>query len=229
MPSDDRATTRTPTRSAGSFATRSKIVWASLAASMTAVTGLLLALDTSTTHRLDGRALPALVATTAGSSSIEAVFNTRKPVEPGQWRAIVIDASGSPFGTPQSIDAQHRATGRQGLGSDFIIGNGNGMGDGEIHVGYRWLDQIPGAHTAGAQGEWYNRHAIGIMLVGDGNRKPFTDAQLTRLLDLVAALSREYDIPPARTVLNSDVAPVSGPGAFFPAAAFREQVDSWDD
>ena len=207
---------------------RSRIVWALLIGSMTTVTALLMALDTNTRHRLDGRALPALVVTT-GSTSLEAIFNTRKPVQPGQWRAIVIDCSGSPYGTPETIDAQHRATGRRGLGSDFVIGNGNGMGAGEIHVGYRWLEQQAGAHTAGPQGEWYNRHAIGIMLVGDGTRQRYNSVQMSRLFDLVAALAREYKIPSDKIVLHSDVAPVEGPGRFFPAATFREQVDSWDD
>lgn len=205
---------------------RSKVVWASLAGSMTAVTALLLALDGGTGARLDGFALPALAATT-GTTSIEAVFDTREPVEPGRWQAIIIDHSGAAYGTPASIDEQHRALGLRGLGSDFVIGNGNGMSDGEVHVGYRWLTQQPGAHTAGADGEWYNRHAIGITLVGDGSRRPFTDAQMKRLLDLVSALASEYDIPPQRVVLHGDVAPVAGPGRYFPGAAFREQVDSW--
>lgn len=205
---------------------RSKVVWASLAGSMTAVTALLMALDSGSSARLDGFALPALAATT-GATTIEAIFDTRVPVEPGRWLAIVIDHSGAAYGTPDSIDEQHRAMGLRGLGSDFVIGNGNGMGDGEIHVGDRWLDQLPGAHTAGPEGDWYNRHAIGITLVGDGSRREFSDVQLTRLIDLVSALAREYGIPPERIVLHNGVAPVAGPGRYFPAAAFREQVDSW--
>lgn len=193
---------------------------------MTGVTALLLALDRNTPARLDGMALPALAATT-GSTLIETVFHTRAAVEPGRWQAIVIDHTGSPFGTPVAIDERDRANGLHGLGADFVIGNGNGMGDGEIHVGYRWLDQVPGAHTAGPEGEWYNRHAIGISLVGDGTKRGFTDTQMARLLDLVGALAREYGIPPEKIELHSDVAAVTGPGPYFPAAAFREQVDSW--
>jgi hypothetical protein len=193
---------------------------------MTGVTFLLLALDHGTPARLDGLTLPAMVAT-SGTRSIEAVFETRTPVQPGQWLAIVIDHTGSPYGTPTSIDQDHKSKGLRGMGYDFVVGNGEGMADGEILVGERWLQQQPGAHTAGESGEWYNRHAIGIALVGDGSRRGFTDAQITRLLDLVAALAREYDIPPEQIVLHSDVAPVPGPGRYFPAAGLREQVDSW--
>ncbi|MFG0241211.1 MAG: peptidoglycan recognition family protein [Phycisphaerales bacterium JB054] len=205
---------------------RAKVVWASLVGSMTAVTALLMALDHGSPTRLDGLALPAMVATQP-SASIEAVFRTRVPAADGQWLAIVIDHTGAPFGTPASINAEHKAMGLKGLGYDFVIGNGQGMGDGEIHVGERWLEQSPGAHTAGPDGDWYNRHAIGIALVGDGTRRGFSQTQMTRLLDLVSALAREYQIPPERIVLHSDVAPVAGPGRYFPAASLREQIDSW--
>ncbi len=213
-------------KAAKAMGRRSKVVWAALVGSMTAITTLLMVLDHGTPARLDGLALPAMAAI-PGSSSIEAIFDTRAEVTPDQWRAIVIDHTGSAYGTPASIDEDHKSMGLRGLGYDFVIGNGQGMADGEIHVGERWLEQQPGAHTAGADGEWYNRHAIGIALVGDGDRRGFTDAQMTRLLDLVAALAREYGIPPERIVLHGDVAPVAGPGRFFPAAALREQVDSW--
>lgn len=193
---------------------------------MTTVTALLLALDRGTASRLDGLALPALVAT-SGTASLEAVFATRQPVEEGRWQAIVIDHSGSPFGTPASLEQEHRARNLRGLGFHFVVGNGNGLGDGEIHAGYRWLDQAAGAHTAGPEGEWYNRHAIGICVVGDGDRRAFTDAQMARLVDLVTALAREYNIPPDKIVLHNDVASTSGPGRFFPSASFREQVDAW--
>jgi len=39
------------------------------------------------------------------------------------------------------------------------------MDDGDIDVGYRWLDQLPGPRF-GAKGDWYNRNSIGICLVG---------------------------------------------------------------
>lgn len=203
---------------------RSKIVWASLAGAMTAVSAALLALDHDAPARLDGLALPPLVSTYP-QASLEAIFETRAAVQDGRWRAIVIDHSASPYGTPDSIDQAHRETGRRGLGSHFVIGNGNGMGDGEVHVGYRWLDQDAGAHTAGPDGDRLNRHGIGICLVGDGSRRSFTDAQLKSLMDLVSALAREYDIPAAQIVLHADVAPTDGPGRYFPAASFREQVD----
>ena len=98
------------------------------------------------------------------------------------------------------------------------------MDDGDIHVGYRWLDQLPGAHTAGPRGDWYNRNSIGICIVGDGRRRGFSDQQVGRLAQLVGELSRRLGIPADHIYLHSDVAKADDPGRFFPEAAFREQL-----
>lgn len=206
-----------------SMSARTKAVWVTLAVAMAGVTGMLALLDSGGSFVSGGMNLPALAAA-AGSNSLESIFQTR--AEESDWKAIVIHHTGTPFGTASSLDEDHRRQGLSGLGHHFVIGNGNGLGDGEIHAGYRWLDQLPGAHAAGEHGDWYNHHAIGIVLVGNGDRRAFTDRQMTRLLDLVAALSRRYGIPPESVVLHSEIAPTSSPGRFFPAAAFRESLDS---
>lgn len=172
---------------------------------------------------MDGLALPAMVSTTA-PSSVEAVFSTRASLQRERWKSIVIHHSGSPVGSPATLEQQAIANNLKGLGYHFVIGNGNGIDDGEVHVGFRWLDQLPGAHAAGDQGDWYNRNSIGICLIGDGNRQEFTPTQIRRLLQLVDALAREFRIPRDQIVLHSDIAGISDPGRFFPAAAFNEQL-----
>jgi N-acetyl-anhydromuramyl-L-alanine amidase AmpD len=208
---------------AGAVTGRTRTVWLALLGAMTFTGGGMWALQGAPMPRLDGMSLPALVAA-AGPSSLEAVYQTRSPVEKGRWTSIVIHHSGATYGTPASIEAEHRAMNLSGLGYHFVIGNGHGIGDGEVHVGYRWLDQLPGAHVAGPQGDRLNRTSIGICLVGDGHRHEFTQEQMTRLLDLVASLRATLDIPASQVYLHSDVAQVADPGLFFPAAAFREQV-----
>jgi N-acetyl-anhydromuramyl-L-alanine amidase AmpD len=203
--------------------TRTRIVWGSLLLAMTGVGGLMALLQGGPTPRLDGLSLPPMVAA-AGPSNIEAVFSTRQPMEGQRWQAIVIHHSGSGFGTPASIEAQHRAMNLEGLGYHFVVGNGSGMGNGEIRAGYRWLDQLPGAHVAGTQGDWYNRNAIGICLVGDGRKRPFSAEQVQRTVQLVSALCDRLGIPPGQVYLHSDVAQTDDPGRFFPEAAFREQL-----
>ncbi len=206
---------------ARSLAYRSRVVWLSLVGAMTGVGGLLVALEGQRTPRMDGIALVA-TPPAQGPSSIGVVFNTRTPLQPGRWQGVVIHDSGALSGSASTIASEHEARGLHGLGYHFVIGNGRGgADDGELHVAYRWLDQLPGAHTAGPDQDRYNRGSIGICLVGDGDRRPFTEAQLNRLVELVAALQRECGFAAESVVLHRDVAPVASPGRLFPAAAFE--------
>ncbi|MBS0188381.1 MAG: N-acetylmuramoyl-L-alanine amidase [Planctomycetes bacterium] len=202
---------------------RSRNVWGALVATMTVLGGTLYAMDGKASPRVDGVSLPALMAP-ATSTNVEVVFNTKSPLERSKWQAIVIHHTGSPYATPQSLETDARAAGLVGMGYHFVIGNGNGLDDGELHVGSRWLRQQAGAHATGPKSDWYNRSAIGICLVGNGDRGRFTEAQMTRLAQLVDALCRELNIPRDRVVLQDDLVRGSGPGRFFPAAAFREQL-----
>lgn len=205
------------------MATRTKIVWGALLISMSGCAGLLMLSSSGSGSSLRGLSLTPLVASGA-PTSIEGVFETRVPVDHQRWQSIVIHHSRSPYGSPESLDREHRAMNLQGLGYHFVIGNGNGMGDGEIHIGARWLDQRTGAHAGGQRADWYDDHSIGICLVGNGDRRPFSRAQIARLVQLTTALARQLDIPADAIVLHSDIAPTSDPGWYFPEAAFREQL-----
>ena len=48
-----------------------------------------------------------------------------------------------------------------GLAYHFVIGNGDGMPDGEIEPTFRWREQIQGAHAGAGE---YNEQGIGIAL-----------------------------------------------------------------
>jgi hypothetical protein len=123
------------------------------------------------------------------------------------------------------VHRQHLGYGYQGLGYHFLIGNGNGLGDGVVHVGYRWNLQLPGAHTTGPQMDWHNQRSIGVCLIGNGDRRPFTPRQIQNLTVLVEQLQRELDIPADRVSLHRDVAPgISSPGRFFPEGKLREAL-----
>lgn len=217
-----RASRRRRNQPTEGLSLRGRMVWGALAGSMTLVGGTLWALQGAPTPRLDGLSLPPLAAA-AGPGTIEGALRTRTPLE-RRWTSIVIHHSGSVHADPASIEAQHRAMNLQGLGHHFIIGNGSGMGDGEVYVGYRWLDQLPGAHVAGPRADHYNRTSIGICLVGDGRRRPFSDEQVDQLVRLVNALADRLAIPADHIHLHSDLAGTDDPGRFFPSAAFREQV-----
>lgn len=202
---------------------RARVVWGALLTAMTGVGGFLWILQGGPNMGGGGLALPPMVAA-AGPTSIEAIFRTRAEVPRGRWQAIVIHQSGSAFGTPASIEAEHKARSYEGMGFHFLVGNGSGLEDGEIHVGYRWLDQAAGTHAAGKQADWFNRNSIGICLVGDFSRKAPTERQIWRLNQLVQSLSDRLGIPADRVYLHRDIAQTNDPGAFFPEAAFRAQL-----
>ncbi len=202
---------------------RTRVVWGALLMAMTGVGGLLWVLQGGPRMGSSGLALPPMVAA-AGPTSIEAIFRTRAEVPRNRWQAIVVHQSGSAFGSPSSIEAQHKAASFEGMGFHFLVGNGSGLEDGEIHVGYRWLDQVQGAHAAGKQGDWFNRNSIGICLVGDFSRTPPTDRQMWRLNQLISTLAERLNIPADRVYLHRDIAQTNDPGGFFPEAAFRAQL-----
>lgn len=198
---------------------RVRKVWLAFLGSMTVVGGLLLMLDGRPVPRLDGLSLSPLAVAGAATDTgqTDPVFATRRLLDAGRWRAIVIHHSGSASGSPASIEREHEARNFKGLGHHFIIGNGDGMDDGQLHLGYRWLDQLPGAHAGGQNGDWLNQHSISICLVGDGNRRAFSPAQIRRVAGLIESLRGRLEIPANQVFLHSDVAAVQDPGRFFPS------------
>lgn len=188
---------------------------------MTLGAGLLLVAGPESSPRRG--AIPVL-ADMGEVGSLENALSTHKPIDRERWRAIVIHHSGTPFETAETLDRKHRAMGLRGLGHHFVIGSGNGLGDGQVLTGFRWLEQLPGAHASGPQADWYDRHAISICLVGHGDRRAFSTAQIARTRQIVTALIAELGLSPADVVLHSAIAPTTDPGWHFPEAWFREQL-----
>jgi hypothetical protein len=205
-----------------SFSRRTKTVWAIFLGAMTIVTGLLLMRDSTPTS---GFLLTSVDVVGAAATSQDSVFHIAKPLDRNRWSGIVIHHLGEPAGDADSVTRLHQKSNIKGLGYHFLIGNGNGLGDGVVHVGYRWNEQLPGAHVLGQAGELHNQRSIGICLIGNGDRRGFTDRQLAQLSSLVQRLQRELDIPAGGVHLHRElVSQTSSPGKFFPAARFREQL-----
>lgn len=197
------------------------IVWAALLGSMTIVSGLLLALEPSTSVPTPGP-VAADVSSTRGD--IDPLSSTT-PLATDRWQAIVVHHSGKASGNADTLDADHRAAGFAGLGYHFVIGNGQGLGDGELQVGPRWDKQQPGPHVLGGQNDdWFNHYAISICLIGDGDTAGPTDRQMEKLVQLVHSLQRRLDFGADRVMLNYQVSPTAGPGVLFPAGSFRQQL-----
>lgn len=140
------------------------------------------------------------------------------------WRWIVIHHSDTRVGSAASFDRYHRSRGWDELGYHFVIGNGNGSGDGVVEVGSRWPKQKIGAH-AGVQE--YNEYGIGICLVGDFEVSYPTRAQMNSLAHLVAWLMQTYRIPPERVIGHRDCRRTNCPGRHLNIQTIRQMAAAW--
>jgi len=149
-------------------------------------------------------------------------LNPWKPKVPERdWKYIVIHHTGTSQGSVAGIDAVHRKRKDKrghhwlGIGYDFVIGNGRGMGDGEIEATFRWRKQIQGAHAGVRK---YNEYGIGIALVGNFDKTRPTAAQLRAVKRLVGTLKAAYGIGSDHVLGHSDVRATDCPGRNFPLA-----------
>jgi hypothetical protein len=147
------------------------------------------------------------------------------PVRPGRWQYIVVHHSGVDTGTVKGMDHYHRDVRHMenGLAYDFVIGNGSGMGDGEVAVGRRWTLQLDGGHLAS---EAQNKIALGICLVGNFDEHPPTQKEMESLRALVVALMARCDLTPraVRTHQQINIVRTRCPGSRFPTQTFLDSL-----
>jgi hypothetical protein len=201
---------------------RSLIVLGSLVGVLSATSALLLAIS------------PAPLAPEASGSlfavdspqSLEMIFQTDVPPQPGRWKFIYIHQSNTPSG-----DAVSLGHGADGVGDHFVIGNGDGAVDGEIQLSQRWNKQAPAAAPmmpANTHGRGFkaviNSACVSICLVGDFEHGRPSALQMTRLEQLVWALQGKLGIPARNIVVLDQQASPLGVGQNFPAASFRQQL-----
>jgi hypothetical protein len=158
--------------------------------------------------------------------------NVWKPaVDPREWKYIVLHHTATDTGSVESIHESHLQnkdkSGKPwlGIGYHFVIGNGEGMGDGDIEPTFRWNQQMHGAH-AGASDPEYNQVGIGICLVGNFEEHPPTPAQLAATKTLIRTLKSEYRISESRIIGHRDVRDTECPGKLFPMQeALSDRID----
>jgi hypothetical protein len=147
-----------------------------------------------------------------------------------RWTAIVIHHTASDLGSLADIDAWHREKGWEGCGYHFVIGNGTHSGDGQIEVGPRWTAQTTGAHTrlfgatSSAEGNYYNEHGIGIVLVGNFDRTRPTPRQLDALVGVISYLSRTCNIPLDHVFVHGELKSTDCPGCYFSRTLLRRRL-----
>ncbi len=146
------------------------------------------------------------------------------------WSAIIIHHSATQNGNAAIFDKMHREqNGWDGIGYDFLIGNGTDSGNGEVEVTFRWQKQVAGAHCGGTPGNWANEDAIGICLVGNFDNTTPTPQQMQSLASLVRFLQKRYGIP-QRRIFGHGGTPGAHvthcPGTRFPMGRLRQMLGS---
>lgn len=138
----------------------------------------------------------------------------RGGIQRGHWQVIVVHHSANAKDTPQGMDAWHRQRGWDGLGYDFVIGNGVNYPDGQVFVGHRWAQQLVGAHTKAGAGlyfgvprppNFFNERGIGICLIGNFEEQNPTPRQMQTLQLLIQWLSSQTGIHTAYVYGHGEV------------------------
>lgn len=142
-----------------------------------------------------------------------------------RWTYIVVHHTATDEGTAYSIDQLHHKRGFwNGLGYHFLIDNGtDGMEDGQIQVGPRWVKQMDGAH---ANADGMNQKGIGIALVGNFSERNVSVKELDSLVFLVKTLQKYYHIPSSRVIGHRNVKgkKTECPGTRFPWSDFKARI-----
>ena len=143
------------------------------------------------------------------------------------WQAIIVHHSATETGNMALFDKEHKALGWDGVGYDFVIGNGSDSGDGQVEVTFRWKEQIQGAHCK-TPDNWANEYGIGICLVGNFNNTLPTQKQMQSLVKLTDFLQKRYRIPQSRIYGHGKFpgAHITDcPGKRFPMAKFKSMLN----
>lgn len=149
----------------------------------------------------------------------DAEFEWSPQGEERRWIYIVVHHSATTQGSVEAIHNEHSrrkdALGRNwlGIGYHFVIGNGQGMDDGEIEPTFRWRNQIHGAHSGSAV---HNANGVGICLIGNFQNESPTQQQLKSLEHLIRQLATRYKIPPRLIIGHRKVKPTQCPGTMLP-------------
>ncbi len=171
-----------------------------------------------------GTGSPSSTATAGLSWSVRRAID-KAPVRSGRWKYIVIHHSATDVGSAKGMDEYHRRERHMehGLAYHFVIGNGRGMGDGEIAVGRRWTKQLHGGHL---RSESQNDKALGICLVGNFDKRTPTTRQMGSLRALVRVLLKRCGLSTSRVKTHQQINVIHTrcPGKKFPAKSFRRDL-----
>lgn len=107
----------------------------------------------------------------------------------------------------------------------YVIGNGNGLGLGEVASDWRQGFDVWGAHVSG-NNPGHNLFGIGVCLVGNLEKTPPPEKQFEALVALTRSLMSQYAIPAGNVTGHGLLAGESTrcPGKHFPLERFRRAI-----
>jgi len=147
-----------------------------------------------------------------------------------RWKYIVVHHSAGSRGDIPFLRRVHRE--RQAndpidaIPYHYVIGNGNGLGLGEVATGWREEYHLWGAHVS-ARNPDRNLRGIGICLIGNFEADFVPKEQYLALLRLTRQLMDNYGISP-RNVCGHGQVPgetTKCPGRNFPHDAFHDDIN----
>ena len=143
-----------------------------------------------------------------------------------RWKYIIVHHSATQDGGARRFDQSHRSNGMDEMGYHFVIGNGTDTPDGKIEVGSRWRQQKHGAHcrVSPDDSNEYNKHGIGICLVGDFEYTRPSRAQMKSLIHLTNGLLAYTHLPPSAVYYHRDFKSTKCPGRYFPYSTYRRAL-----
>lgn len=149
----------------------------------------------------------------------------RAPVRKGRWKYVVVHHSATAMGSAKGMDEYHRTKRHMenGLAYHFVIGNGRGMKDGEIHVGRRWTKQLHGGHLSR---DSLNEVSIGICLVGNFNNTTPTRRQIDSLEALLKSLKTRCGVSSKNIQTHKQIQPkhTECPGKRFDLSSVKRRL-----
>jgi N-acetyl-anhydromuramyl-L-alanine amidase AmpD len=146
-----------------------------------------------------------------------------------RWNYIVIHHSAGNFGSIDFLQQVHRQ--RQAhdpidaIPYHFVIGNGNGLGLGEIASDWRQHNHVWGSHVSANNWD-RNWQGIGICLIGNFEQHPVPPAQYRALVELTEALMLRYAINVSNINGHGYISGESTlcPGRLFPMDKFLRDI-----
>ncbi len=163
------------------------------------------------------------------SGVIAAAFGIGVIYWPSRWKYIVIHHSAGNYGTIEFLQEVHRE--RQAgdpidaIPYHYVIGNGNGLGMGEVASDWRQEMDIWGTHMS-ANNKARNFLGLGVCLVGNFEETTVPPQQFDSLVSLTGSLMSRYRISPTNVGFHGKIQGESTkcPGKLFPHDRFRAAI-----